>query len=159
VRSSLHDPYTQVIYTHAHMGARLSRIPPYRYATLRNRTHHAQTRPTSTHSCEQAVYCAHVSIWSGQVLQQCASPLVAYGVVPKAVRTRVGQRTCVARDARSHTHNSHTPTHTCMPSTNTHVFLTFMPSSTWALSAFLSRSDDRRSGTASARVFGSVART
>jgi hypothetical protein len=36
----------------------------------RNSIYHVQTCPTTTHSCEQAMYCTHSSVWS---VELCAS--------------------------------------------------------------------------------------
>jgi hypothetical protein len=80
-------PYTpseyEVIYTHAYVHADipntntracLARIPTYLYSSAqRNRTYHAQTSPTTTHSCEQAMYCTYSSVWSVELWASAAA--------------------------------------------------------------------------------------
>jgi hypothetical protein len=84
-----------------------------RFSAQRNSIYHAQTCPTTTHSCEQAMYCTHWSVWSVELwasaAAMCCAPsapmelwsrLYAHVCVRRAI-----QHTCVAHDARSHTYN------------------------------------------------------
>jgi hypothetical protein len=109
----------------------------------RNSIYHAQACPTTTHLCEQAMYCTHVSVWSVELwasaAAMCCAPsspmeftarLYAHVCVRRSI-----QRTCVAHDARSHTYNRerghihpyicacrHTKyKHACMPFTYTYL--------------------------------------
>jgi hypothetical protein len=140
---------------HIHPCIRVCRYTKYKHACMpgtytylhssaqRNSIYHTQTCPTTTHSCEQAMYCTHLSVWS--VVCKCCSNVLrslrAYGVVGKTVRTcgcerRTIQRTCVAHDARSYTHQpsaiSYTPMQTCMPTykiqTRVHALHVYLPS-------------------------------
>jgi hypothetical protein len=88
-------------YTYLHFNAQ------------RNSTYHAQARPTTMYSYEQAMYCTHMSVWSAELwasaAAMCCAPsapiefakrLYAHVCVRKTI-----QRTRVAHDARSHTYN------------------------------------------------------
>jgi hypothetical protein len=78
-----------------------------------NSTYHAQTCRTTTYSYEQAMYCTHVSVWSVELrtsaTAMCCAPSAPMELSSRlyahvCVRSTI-QRTCVAHDARSHTHN------------------------------------------------------
>jgi hypothetical protein len=104
---------------HIHPYIRACRHTKYKHACMpctytylhssaqRNSTYHAQTRPTTTHSCEQAMYCTHLSVWSVELwastAAMCCAPsapmelssrLYAYLCVRKTI-----QRTCRSRCA------------------------------------------------------------
>jgi hypothetical protein len=78
-----------------------------------NSTYHAQTRPTTTHSCEQDMYCTHSSVWSVELwasaAAMCCAPSAPMELYPRLYAhvyvRRAIQRTFVAHDARSHTYN------------------------------------------------------
>jgi hypothetical protein len=77
-----------------------------------NSTYHTQTCPTTTHSCEQAMYCTHMSVWSVE-LSASAAAMCCAPSAPMRLSSRLYahvcvrriQRTCVAHDTRFHTHN------------------------------------------------------
>jgi hypothetical protein len=89
-------------------------LPIYLHSSAqRNSTYHAQTCPTTTHSCEQAMYCTHSSAWSVELWASAAAmccapsspmefPRRLYAHV--CVRNTI-QRTCADHDVRSHSHN------------------------------------------------------
>jgi hypothetical protein len=109
----------------------------------RNSIYHAQTCPTTTHSCEQAMCCTHLRVWIVELWASAAAMCCAPSAPMKldtrlyahmCVRRRI-QRTCVAHDARFHTYNRqrghihpciracrHTKyKHTCIPCTYTYL--------------------------------------
>jgi hypothetical protein len=102
----------------------------------RNSTYHAQTCPTTTHSCDQAMYCTHVSVWSVELwvsaAAMCCAPSAPMELYPRlyahVCARRTMQRTCVAHDARSHTHNRerghiHTCIRVCRHTKYEHAFM------------------------------------
>jgi hypothetical protein len=109
---TMRDPMSARSYTHMHT------CMPCTYTYLhssaqRNSIYHAQTCPTTTHSCEQATCCTHSSVWSVELWASaaaiCCAPsapmelnsrLYAHVCVRRAI-----QRTCVDYDVRSHTYN------------------------------------------------------
>jgi hypothetical protein len=124
----------QVIYTYAYVHAN---IPNTNTCACLARTYHAQTCPTTIHSCEQAMHCTHWSVWSvklwASAAAMCCAPSAPIELYPRlyahvCVRRRI-QRTCVAHDARSHTNTeceviyTHTYVHADIPNTNTCVCL------------------------------------
>jgi hypothetical protein len=78
---------------------------------------------TTTHSCEQAMYCTHLSGVVGKCCSNMLRSLRAYGVAHKAVRTCVCEKSDTAhvhssRCAIPYTQpsaRSYTSMHTCMP--------------------------------------------
>jgi hypothetical protein len=75
--------------------------------------HAVHTMHIQLYSCEQAVYCTHVSIWSVELWASAAAMCCAPSVpmefwlrlyAQEYVRRTI-QCTCVAHDARSHTHS------------------------------------------------------
>jgi hypothetical protein len=115
MRDPIHTTECKVIYTHAYVHIK------YKYAcmpctyTYPHFTNNAIVH--STHkcmcSCEQAMYCTHLSVWSVELrasaAAMCCAPsapmaflatLYAHVCVRRAI-----QRTCVAHDARSHSYN------------------------------------------------------
>jgi hypothetical protein len=105
-----------------------------------NSIYHAQTCPTTTHSCEQAMCCTHVSVWSVELWASAAAMCCAPSApMPLSSRLyahvcmrRTKQRTCVAHDARSHTYNRVRGMHTGMPTyqiqARVHVLHVYLPS-------------------------------
>jgi hypothetical protein len=69
--------------------------------------------PTTTHSCEQAMYCTHSSVlsielWASAAAMCCApsAPMELYARLYAHVCVRRAiQRTCADHDARSHSNN------------------------------------------------------
>jgi hypothetical protein len=68
---------------------------------------------TTTHSCEQAMYCTYLSVWSAQLWKSAAAMCCAPSA-PMELSSRLCahvcvrrmiQHTCVTHDARSHTHS------------------------------------------------------
>jgi hypothetical protein len=59
-------------YTYLHSSAQLSSI------------YHAHTCPTTRHSCEQAMYCTHLSVWSVELSASaaaiCCAPSATMGL-------------------------------------------------------------------------------
>jgi hypothetical protein len=126
-RSRCAIPYAptecEVIYTHAYVHADvpntntracLARIPTYLHSSAqRNSIYHTQTCPTTTHSCEQDIYCTHVSVCSVELwasaAAMCCTPFAPMELSPRlCAHVCVGrtiQRTCVGHNARSHTYN------------------------------------------------------
>jgi hypothetical protein len=80
----------------------------------RNSIYHEQACPTTTHSREQPVYCAHSSVWSvelwGSAAAMCCAPSTPMELDPSlyahACVRRARQRTCIAHDARSRARNT-----------------------------------------------------
>jgi hypothetical protein len=138
---------------HIHLCIHACRHTQYKHACMpctytylhsnaqRNSIYHAQTRPTTTHSCEQAMCCTHLSVWSvefcASAAAMCCAPssrmeLNSRLYVHVCVRRAI-QRTYVAHDARSHSYSRvrghihlciracrHTKyKHACMPCTYT----------------------------------------
>jgi hypothetical protein len=121
----------------------LARLPTYLHSNApRNSIYHAQTCPTTAHSCEQTMYCTHLSVWSVELwasaVAMCCAPSAPMELCSRlyahvSVRRTI-QRTCVHDDARSRTHNrvrGHIHPciracrqtkykHTCMPCTYTY---------------------------------------
>jgi hypothetical protein len=99
-----------------------------------NSTYHAQTCPTTTHSCEQAMYCTHVSVWSVE-LQESAAAMCCAPSAPMEFSQRLCAHVCVRRAihrtcvARSHIYNRerdhihYAYVHADIPNTNTHACL------------------------------------
>jgi hypothetical protein len=96
VRSSRCSIQCEVTYTHAYVHANipntntracLARIPYLHSSAQRTNTYHAQTRPTTTHSCEQAMYCTHMSVWSVELWANaaaiCCAPSVPMELLPR----------------------------------------------------------------------------
>jgi hypothetical protein len=147
----MHDPIhtteSEIIYTYAcvhadipntNKHACLARIPTYLHSSAqRSSTYHAQTCPM------RAGYCTHVSVWIVQLwasaAAMCCAPSSPMEFTPRlyahmCVRRAI-QHTCVAHDARSHSHNRarcrmhpciracrHTKyKHACIPSTYTYL--------------------------------------
>jgi hypothetical protein len=132
------------------MRACLARIPTYLHSSAeRNSIYHAQTCLTTTHSCEEAMYCTHSSVWSVELwasaAAMCCAPSSPMEFSPRlyvhvCVRRAI-KHTCIARDARSHSHNRerghihpciracrHTKyKHACMPCMYTYL-PTYLPS-------------------------------
>jgi hypothetical protein len=130
-RACRHTKYKHVsipcTYTYLHFSAQ------------RNSKCHAQMRPTTTHSCEQAMYCTHWNVWSVELWASAAAMCCAPSAPMELERRlyahmcvrRTRQRTCVDHDAQSHTHNrvrEHAYVHTDIPNTNTHTCLASKPS-------------------------------
>jgi hypothetical protein len=82
------------------------------------------------------MYCTHLSVrsaklWATAGAMRCASRLYAHVCMRRTI-----QRTCVAHDARSHTHQASTrsyiPMHTCMPTyqiqKRVHALHVYLPS-------------------------------
>jgi hypothetical protein len=73
----------------------------------RNSIYHAQACPTTTHSCERAMYCTHMSVWSVELWASAAAmccapfaPMELYSsLYAHACERRAIQPTCVAHDA------------------------------------------------------------
>jgi hypothetical protein len=65
IRACRHNKYKHACmpctYTYLHSSAQ------------RNSTYHARTRPTTMHSCEQAMYCTHLSVWSVELWTSAAA--------------------------------------------------------------------------------------
>jgi hypothetical protein len=119
----IHTTESEIIYTRAYVHADipntntcacLACIPTYpRSSAQRNSTYHAQTCPTTTHSCKQAMYCTHASVWSVELWASTAAMCCAPSAPMKFLSRlyahvcvrRTIQRTCVEHDARSHTCN------------------------------------------------------
>jgi hypothetical protein len=107
----------------------------------RNSIYHAQICPTTTHSCEQAMYCTDLSVWSVELLASAAAMCCALSA-PMELFPRLYAHVCVMNDtahvrssrcaipyiqpsARSYTPmgtcRQHTQyDHTCMPCTYTY---------------------------------------
>jgi hypothetical protein len=74
---------------------RLSRIPTYLdFSAQRNSTYHAQTCATTTHSCEQAMYCTHLSVWSMELWASAAAMCCAPSS-PMELSSRLHAHMCV----------------------------------------------------------------
>jgi hypothetical protein len=64
---------------HIHPCIRACRHTKYEHTcmsctyTQRNSTYHAQARPTTTHSYEQAMYCTHLSVWRVELWASAAA--------------------------------------------------------------------------------------
>jgi hypothetical protein len=130
IRACRHIKYKRTCmpcaYTYLHSSAQHSSI------------RHAQTCSTTTHSCEQAMYCTHQSVWSVELWASAAamccapsSPMELYRRLYAHVYVKITiQRTCVGHDARSHTYNrerGHIHPHADVPNTNTSACLALMP--------------------------------
>jgi hypothetical protein len=151
-------PYTtqrKVIYIHAYVDTLNTNTHAclaytYLHSTAQcNSTYHAQTHPTSMHSCEQAMYCTHVSVWSVELwvstAAMCCAPSVPMELCSRlyahVCARRAIRRTCVAHDARSHTQPSAHPCiracrrtkykHACLPCTYTYLHSTAQCNSTY----------------------------
>jgi hypothetical protein len=117
-----------------------TRVHDLHSSAQRNSIYYAQTSP---HYYVLAMYCTHSSIWSVELrastAAMCCAPSVPMEFPPRlyahmCVR-RARQRTCIAHDAQSHTHNRvrghihpyiracrHTKyEHMCMPCTYTYL--------------------------------------
>jgi hypothetical protein len=57
----MHTCVSTYTYTYLHSSAQSNSI------------YHAHTCPTTTHSCEQAMYCTHVSVWSVKLWASAAA--------------------------------------------------------------------------------------
>jgi hypothetical protein len=110
----------------------------------RNSIYHAQTRPTTTHSYEQAMYCTHTSVWSVELwasaAAMCCAPsspmplcpmLYAHVCVRKTDTTHVRRSRCAIPYTQPRA-RSYTPMHTCMPiyqiQTRVHALHVYLPS-------------------------------
>jgi hypothetical protein len=86
----------------------LARIPTYLHSSAqRNSTYHAQSCPSTTHSCEQAMCCTYCSVWSVELCASAAAMCCAPSA-PMELCSRLcvlDERYCVAHDARSGTHS------------------------------------------------------
>jgi hypothetical protein len=147
---SIHTTECEVIYTHVYRhtkykhSACLAPIPTF--IPVYNAI--ACIMRNMPYSCEQAMYCAHLSVWSVELWASAAAMCCAPSAPTKfpsrlyaheCVRRTI-QRTCVDHDARSHSHNRerghihpcicacrHTKyKHACMPCTYTYL-PTFIP--------------------------------
>jgi hypothetical protein len=121
MRDPIHTTECEVIYT----CIRACRHIKYKHACMpctytylhssaqRNSIYHTQGCPTMTHSCEQAMYCTHVSVWSVELWASAAAMCCAPSapmefprrLYAHACERRTIQRTCIAHDMRSHTYN------------------------------------------------------
>jgi hypothetical protein len=109
---------------HIHICIHACRRTKYKHACMpctytylhssaqRNSIYHAQIRRITTHSCEQAMYCTHLSVWSVELwasaAAMCCAPSSPMSLSPRlfvhvCVRRAI-QRTCIAHDERSHTY-------------------------------------------------------
>jgi hypothetical protein len=104
-----------------------------------NSIYHTQMRPTTMHSCEQAMYCTYLSLWSVELwasaVAMCCAPFALMELFQRLCVRKTIQCTCVDHDARSITHNRvrghirsciracrHTKyIHTCMTCTYTYL--------------------------------------
>jgi hypothetical protein len=120
---TMRDPIHATEYVHADIPntntrACLARIPTF--ISVRNATVHTMHKraSTTTHSCEQAMCCAHYSVWSVELWASaaamcCASfaPMELLSRLYAHVRMRrTMQHTCVTHDAKPHTRSC---THAC----------------------------------------------
>jgi hypothetical protein len=94
-----------------------------------------------THSCEQAMYSTHWSVWSVELWASAAAmccapsaPMELYErLYAHACERRAIQCTCLAHDARSHTYTEgeviyiHAYVHADIPNTNTRACLARLP--------------------------------
>jgi hypothetical protein len=146
MRDPIYATECEVIYTHAYVHVDISNTNT-RACLERNAnsTYHARTCPTTTHSCEQATYCAHVSVWSVELCTStaamCCAPSAPIEFLSRLYANVYMRRAIhVAHDARSSTYiqpraTSYTLMHTCMPTyliqirvDTLHVYLpTFIP--------------------------------
>jgi hypothetical protein len=118
MRDPIHTTKSEVIYTHVYVHtdisntstrACLARIPTP--SSLHNAIVH--TTHKWMHSCERAMYCTHYRVWSVELWASAAAMCCAPSAPMKFLSRlyahvcvrRTIQRTCVAHDARSHTHN------------------------------------------------------
>jgi hypothetical protein len=140
MRDPIHTTECEVIYTHAYVHvdipntnthACLARIPTF----IPVHTYHAQACPTTTHSCEQAMYCTHMSVWSVELWASAAAmccapfaPMELYQMLyaEKNDTARVHSSRCtfpyIQPSARSYT-----PMHTCIRDTNIRACLARIP--------------------------------
>jgi hypothetical protein len=137
----MHDPIhtteCEVMYTHAYVlvdipntntRACLARIPTF------IPVHNAHTCPTTTHSCEQAMYCTHVSVWSVELWASAAAMCCAPSS-PMKLSSRLCAHVCVSRTIH-HTCVAHEcaipPMRTCMSTyliqTRVHAWHVYLPS-------------------------------
>jgi hypothetical protein len=74
---------TYLIQTHVH--AFHAYLPSF--SAQRNSIYHARTCPTTTHSCEQAMYCTHSSVWSVELwasdAAMCCAPFARMEFPPR----------------------------------------------------------------------------
>jgi hypothetical protein len=111
---------------HIHPCIRACRHIKYKHACMpgtytylhssaqRNSIYHTQACPATTHSCEQAMCCTHLSVWSVELwasaAAMCCTPSSPMELFPSlyahACERRTIQRTCIAHDARSCSRNT-----------------------------------------------------
>jgi hypothetical protein len=118
MRDPIHTTECEVIYTHAYVHANISntntRAWLARIPTLIS-VHNAIVHSTHKcmHSCEEAMYCNHLSVWSVELwaspAAMCCAPSAPMELLEMlyahiCVRRPI-QRTCVDHNARSHTYN------------------------------------------------------
>jgi hypothetical protein len=68
--------YTPCIRARRHTKYKHACIPctyTYLHSSAQRSIYHAQTCPTTTHSCEQAMYCTHWSVWSVELWASAAA--------------------------------------------------------------------------------------
>jgi hypothetical protein len=101
MRDSIHTTDREVIYTHAYVHADIpnantracfARIPTY--ILVHNSIYHAQTCSTTTHSCEQAMCCTHLRVWSVELWASAAAMCCAPSA-PMKLHQRLYAHVCV----------------------------------------------------------------
>jgi hypothetical protein len=141
---------------HIHPCIRVCRHTKYKHACIqctyiylhssaqRNSIYHAQMCPTTTHSCEQAMYCTYSSVWSVELWASAAAMCCAPSA-PMEVQKRLHAHVCVRRTIQHHVRSSrcatshiqprarsYTPVHTCMSTykiqAHVHVLHVYLPS-------------------------------
>jgi hypothetical protein len=120
IRACRHTKYEHRTYTYLHSSAQ------------RNSIYYGQTRPTTAHSCEQAMYCTHLSVWSVELwasaVAMCCAPSAPMRLYPR-LYVHVCEKSDTAHERSSRCAipyiqpraRSYTPMHTCMPCTYTHL--------------------------------------
>jgi hypothetical protein len=121
--------------SHTHNRVRACRHTKYKHACIpctypylhssaqRNSTYHAQMCPTTTHSCVQATYCTHLSVWSMELWASAAAMCCAPSS-PMELLSRLYAHVCVRAHVRTlrctipyiqPRARPYTSMHTCMP--------------------------------------------